>query len=121
MIARLRGQERRPPDELGLCQPRLVRRSPYRASPVGGKANRNQGSQFGGRLHRYRFLRPPPPLPIAIILDQRGEAGFAHAPYPLIAPAMIPSMKRRWKRRKMITIGRVPMKEPAITAPYSWL
>ena len=42
-------------------------------------------------------------------------------PYPFSAPAIIPSMKRRWKRRKMITIGRVPKNEPAITAPYSWL
>ena len=41
--------------------------------------------------------------------------------YPLIAPAMIPSMKRRWKRRKIRTIGSVPMNEPAMTAPYSWL
>ncbi len=89
---------------------------------AGIEADRNHGAELGCDGDGFRLLRPPLPLPIGIVLDRHGGARVAHpTTYPLIAPAMIPSMKRRWKRRKMITIGRVPMKEPAITAPYSWL
>ncbi len=59
--------------------------------------------------HRAPFMLTTHRAPLA----NRGH-------YPFSAPAMMPSMKRRWKMRKMITIGNVPRNEPAITAPYSW-